>query len=390
MTNAREIYGKKWSEKEYLIVLDAYFRHKGEAQHADTPFVSELSRVLGRTPHSILYRLQNYASIDPDEKEPRRKGKFHITEQGKRIFDEWSHKKGTLEDTAEAFLRDEKAQLEPDLFNPAPIRIPTKFRDYELLDEIGRGGFGIVFSCLDTRNSQVYALKVIDGSKLHDQDCVCRFAREVKALRTINHSNVIRIYEDNLDDERTYPGFVMDLAECDLTEYIARQAIAQEKQGQRPVLKPKESMHIFTSILNAVDVLHNSDLPILHRDINPTNILRLFDGTWVLADFSLAKFVPPRPVSTSFVTGTHMAMGTAHYTAPEQYRSLKAADIRSDVFSLGWLLWEMFSTEGPYPRREPSGLPPKLEAVFLKATSYTPSDRLASIADMKEAFVKCW
>lgn len=367
------------------MVLDAYFRHAGEAQHADTPFVVELSHVLGRTPHSILYRLQNYASIDPSEKEPRRKGKVHITEQGRQIFDGWSRKKRTLTDTAEAFIRDEKAQMEPDLFNPSPVRLPTKFRDYELLDEIGRGGFGIVFSCLNTRDNVIYALKVIDGSKLHDKDCVCRFAREIKALRATNCPNVISIYDDNLDTERTYPGFVMDLAECDLPAHMADQATTQEGPARTPVLPSAEAYQIFTAISTAVDVLHNSSPPILHRDINPSNILRLFDGTWVLADFSLAKFMPPRPVSTAFVTATHMAMGTAHYTAPEQYRSLKAADVRSDVFSLGWLLWDLFSSEGPYPSREPSGLPVDLEAIFFRAIDRNPEKRFQSVKEMMEA-----
>jgi hypothetical protein len=386
MTNAREIYGTKWSEKEYLIVLHYYFEHKSEAQHADTPFVQELSHILGRTPHSILYRLQNYSSLDPDEKNPKRKGKVHITAFGTRIFHEWSPKISVLRDTAEAFLRDEKAQMEPSLFNLNPTRLPIMFRKYELLDEIGRGGFGIVFSCLNTSDDQTYALKVIDVTKLHDQECVCRFAREIKALRSVDCPNIISIHEDNLESEKTYPGFVMDLAEFNLPQYLdmTRNTLA------RPLLSHKEAIKIFTTIIDAVQVLHGSDPPILHRDINPNNILRLFDGSWVLADFSLAKFVPPRPVSTSFVTGTHMAMGTAHYTAPEQYRSLKNADVRSDIFSLGWLLWDLFSSEGPYPRQEPSGLNPELESIFLKATSYDRTHRFSTLKEMKHAFEKSW
>jgi serine/threonine protein kinase len=384
MTNAREIYGTKWSEKEYLIVLHYYFEHKSEAQHADTPFVQELSHILGRTPHSILYRLQNYSSLDPDEKNPKRKGKVHITAFGTRIFHEWSPKISVLRDTAEAFLRDEKAQMEPSLFNLNPTRLPIMFRKYELLDEIGRGGFGIVFSCLNTSDDQTYALKVIDVTKLHDQECVCRFAREIKALRSVDCPNIISIHEDNLESEKTYPGFVMDLAEFNLPQYLdmTRNTLA------RPLLSHKEAIKIFTTIIDAVQVLHGSDPPILHRDINPNNIIRLFDGSWVLADFSLAKFVPPRPVSTSFVTGTHMAMGTAHYTAPEQYRSLKNADVRSDIFSLGWLLWDLFSSEGPYPRQEPSGLNPELESIFLKATSYDRTHRFSTLKEMKHAFEK--
>ena len=82
-----------------------------------------------------------------------------------------------------------------------------------------------------------------------------------------------------------------------------------------------------------------------------------------------------------------MGMGTVHYTAPEQYRSLRNADVRSDIFSLGWLLWDLFSTEDPYPRREPSGLEPKLESIFFKATSHDPSERYISALELKETFL---
>ncbi len=220
MSTAHEIYGRKWREKEYLIVLDAYFAHKGQPQHADTQFVQELSRIMGRTPHSILYRLQNYASVDPAETDLRRKGKAHVTEWVRRFFAEWSRKPESLRDAAEAFLRDERAQLEPDLFDPVPTRLPTIFRGFELLDEIGRGGFGIVFSCLNTQSQDTYAIKVIDGPKIYDPECLHRFRREIRALRLVNHPHVIRIHDDNLETTRNYPAYVMDLAEYDLPQYL--------------------------------------------------------------------------------------------------------------------------------------------------------------------------
>lgn len=390
MTNARDLYGTRWSEREYIIVLNFYFEHKEEAQHADTPFVQELSRVLGRTPHSILYRLQNFASIDPEEMDPRRKGKAHITDFGRRIFFQWHRKLDSLKDTADVLMREEKAKLIPDLFNPSPERIPVTFKNFELLDEIGKGGSGNVFSCLDTHSNETYALKVIDGSKLLDDECIHRFGREIRALRSIQHPHVIHIYEDNLKTEKNYPGFVMDLAEYNLTSYICHISDKRGKPSYRPMLESRESKEIIASIMDAVQALHQADPPIIHRDINPNNILRLFNGAWVLADFSLAKFLPPAPMSTSFATATHIGAGTANYTAPEQYKSLKSADIRSDIYSLGWLIWELFSSEGPFPRREPSGLPRKLEMVYLKATSYEQEQRYSTVAEMISAFVECW
>ncbi|MCW8965298.1 MAG: hypothetical protein OQK82_01225, partial [Candidatus Pacearchaeota archaeon] len=163
MTTAREIYGTNWSEKEYIIVLHYYFLHRGTPQHADTPFVQELASALGRTPHSILYRLQNFSSIDP---ESTKKGLSHLTEFGKRIFHEWSIKKESLKDTAEVSLRDIKSDNQPDLFHPNPIRMPVTFNNYELLDKVGDGGFGSVFSCLNIDTADLRAIKIINGENV--------------------------------------------------------------------------------------------------------------------------------------------------------------------------------------------------------------------------------
>lgn len=389
MTDPRVTYGQRWTEREYLIVLQGYLEHKGEPQHADSFFVREIARLLGRTPHSILYRLQNFASVDPDEKDPRRKGKAHITDMGRRIFLKWSAKRESLKDTADAFVRDEKTRKEQDdLFSPSPVRLPTTFRQYELLDEIGRGGFGFVYSCLDVESQEPYALKVIDCAKMHNSECVHRFGREIRALKALDHPNVIRIHADNLDDEKSYPGFVMDLAECDLAGYLGERARESGDQNSRPLLAKDEGLGIFLSVLNGVEALHQLSPPVIHRDINPKNILRMFDGSWVLADFSLAKFLPPLQVSTSFATETWVAMGTGHYASPEQFRSLTETSVRSDIYSLGWLLWELLTSEGPFPRSDPSGLPEELETIFLKATNYKPEARYNSVADMRHDLEK--
>ncbi|MCW8966544.1 MAG: protein kinase [Candidatus Pacearchaeota archaeon] len=212
-----------------------------------------------------------------------------------------------------------------------------------------------------------------------------RFAREIKTLTKVDHEHVIHIYQDNLDTEKNYPAFIMDLAEMDLVTYITKTS-SKNNLNDRPVLGTSEAKLIYISMLNAVEALHQSSPPIIHRDINPNNILKLFDGDWVLADFSLAKFLPPSPASTTFATKTHAAgIGTAHYTPPEQYKSLKDADTRSDIYSMGWLLWELFSQEGPYPRPDPSGLPSELEVIFHKAINHDKQDRYQTISELKQA-----
>lgn len=385
MSAPSAIYGRKWSEKEYLIVLESYFAHRGQAQHADTPFVLELSEILGRTPHSILYRLQNFASLDPEETNPARKGKVNITPFGKRIFDAWCSKRTSLKETVEVLVRDERSQIEVDLFNPSPAKLPITFKHFELLDEIGKGGYGVVCSCIDTRSLTTHAIKVIDSSRVGDSECLHRFDREIRALKSVEHPHIIRILADNLDSEKNFPAFVMDLAECDLPAYISS---AAKSRGtvQRPILECADALSIFRAVCDAVECLHSVNPAIVHRDINPSNILRLHVGRWVLADFSLAKFLPTIPVSTAFVTRSHVGLGTAHYTAPEQYDDLKNADQRADIFSLGWLIRDLFSSESPYPRRDPSGLPNPLEHVFHKAVEHDREKRWQTVTEMKAAF----
>ncbi len=384
MSTARQIYGTKWSEKEYLIVLNAYFEHQNEPQHADTQFIAEISKLLGRTPHSILYRLQNFASVDPNETDPHRKGKINITEFGRNLFLKWHSQRDNLKEVAEAFVRDERFQFEPTFFDTEQTRLPTAFLGkYEPLDEIGRGGYGVVFSCLNVENEQIYALKVIDGARARDGESIFRFKREIRALKAIDHPNVMHIYEDNLEDEQAYPGFVMDLAECDLAQFMARK---NDSANRRPVLDHSEASAIYSSILQAVQSLHQADTPIIHRDINPNNILKLFDGRWVLADFSLAKFLPVMPVSTTFCTGSRVQLGTTYYASPEQYRDMKDTDARSDVYSLGMLLWELFSNEWPPCRREKSGLPTEYETLFQHTTSYDRNERPSNVVEVFERF----
>lgn len=386
MTSASNIYGRTWSEKEYIIVLYYYFDYKGQPQHADVHYIRKLADLMGRTPHSVLYRMQNYASIDPEVKDPSRKGKTNITEFGIRLFKKWSQKRKSLKDCAEAFIRDEEAKNQPTLFNPTPVKLPRAFEKYDLLDEIGKGGFGDVFSCLNTKNKKPFAIKIINNFKRYDPESIHRFGREIRSLKSIRHQNVISIHEDNLEKEKDYPGFVMDLGEHTLDQHLTKSKEKNEDKAQRPVLGTDEAANIFMSILDAVEALHSASPSIIHRDINPNNILQMSDGNWVLADFSLAKFLPPGSSSTTYATGSFQGMGTAYYASPEQYRSLKDTDERTDIYALGVLLWELFSSEFPPPRHNESGLTENLDKIFQKAFERDPEDRFQSVQEMKDAF----
>ena len=306
------------------MVLHYYFKHYNEPKHEGTPFVRELSRTLGRTVSSILMRMANYASIDPPVKETR-VGLIHINEVGRRLFEKWKDQRDALGLTAEVLIRQAEQRDVPTLFNPSPIRIPKAFDRYELVDQLGGGVSGAVFSCIDTETGNEFAIKIIHSHIVQDAEMFHRFLREIRALKSIKHRNVIALHQDNLESERNFPAFVMDLATHSLTGYLEEMRRRQNTR-KRPILHFTESEAIIHSAMDAVEALHSNQPKLIHRDVNPNNLLRLPDGRWVLADFGLAKFLSTAPVSTSFQTTTHQGWGTAWYTAPEQYSTPQKLD----------------------------------------------------------------
>jgi hypothetical protein len=384
MPTAGELYGRPWSEREHIIALHYYFLHENEPRHSACDHIQSLARLLGRTPGAVLMRLENYSSIDPSL-EGKRVGLAHINALGRRVFDEWHLKRDALKLCAEAFIRDQKAEVMPSLFDPTPVRIPRAFDRYELVDHIGTGGSGTVFSCIEVNTQQLFAIKIIQADKLYDDETLHRFRREIRALKSREHQNIIRLHEDNLDSERHFPAYVMDFGSHWLTSY-ADQTARQQMTRNRPVLSPTLAKQILDSVFDAVHSLHTSNPRLIHRDINPNNVLRLRNGVWVLADFGLAKFITSAPFSTSFKTTTQRGWGTEFYTAPEQYHSFLNVDERTDVYSLGMLIWELFTTTGPPPDREHHGLSDSLAQVYKQATHRDLAARFQSVADLRSAF----
>ncbi len=106
----------------------------------------------------------------------------------------------------------------------------------------------------------------------------------------------------------------------------------------------------------------------------------------MLADFGLAKFLSTAPISTSFRTSTGPGPGTQWFTAPEQYRRFLDADERADIYSLGVLIWELYSAFTPPLDRHDTGLSRRLQPMVLKATERNPADRFASVTELRAAF----
>lgn len=385
MSKASELYGQPWSEREYIIVLYYYFEHKNEPRYVDSKFVQEAAELLGRTKASVVMRMENFSGLDP-EVGVKRKGLIHDNPFCRRMFHRWSNKLDALRACAEAFIRDTRAVELPTLFEPEPVQMPKVFGKYELFDQIGEGSFGRVFSCVNMQNEQPYAIKFIRLDVIHDDECLHRFIREIKALKAIEHPNIIKIYEDNLETERNYPVFVMDLASNNLEEYLTDKAKLSPKV--RPVLPMEERCHILRCILDAVETLHTGKQSLIHRDINPNNVLLGPENNWMLADFSLAKFIMPTHTSTAFSTNSQQAWGTVGYAAPEQFNDFRNTDERADIYALGRLIWDLFTKLPPPPRpeKELHGLPEILAPLYLKAIAYEREERYSSVKQLRSDF----
>jgi hypothetical protein len=117
MSKPGEIYGRYWSEAEFIIVLHLYLKNKGRPRHHLCEWVIDAARLLGRTPGAVVMRMENYASLDPEENGSR-KGLVNITEFGARIFREWAQKPAALSDCAEVLIREMEASHRPSLFEP--------------------------------------------------------------------------------------------------------------------------------------------------------------------------------------------------------------------------------------------------------------------------------
>jgi hypothetical protein len=385
-TKASELYGKPWSKREYIIVLYHYFEHRGESHDDSSSYVQNLASIMGRTPASVAMRLHNFESLDP-EVTKNRTGLQNIGPLGRDVFFYWFQKLDVLKECGEEYTREAKAASTPTLFDPDPVQMPLAFGKYEPLDEIGDGGFGKVFSCIDSTTGKHYAIKIIRTDLIADKEVLARFKREINVLKAIHHPNVIRIHEDNLAVEPHYPAFVMDLGEWSLRLYLDRNRGDSWQLDQKPLPSPDEARRIIEQILDGIEALHENTPAVVHRDIKPENVLRLADGTWAIADFGLAKFLPPSVVSTSFNTGSRKAMGTSGYAAPEQFKDFRSACHTADIYSLGVLIWELFSPAWGQLDRSDTELPEPLEKVVLKATEKKPENRQSSVAKLRSDFL---
>ncbi len=205
----------------------------------------------------------------------------------------------------------------------------TRLGKYEIQGELGRGAMGIVYRAEDPRLGRPVALKTTNAEVAGNPNLLKRFYREAQAAAKLAHPNIVTIYE--IDEANGVPFIAMEFLEGEsLQKIIADRA-------NIPILK---KVHIVIDTCKGLDYAHQRG--IVHRDVKPGNIVVLNDGQVKIVDFGIAR------VGVSSMTRTGVVLGTVMYMSPEQVQG-QTVDARSDVFSLGVVLYELLTYQAPFP-----------------------------------------
>src|SRR5580698_1112699 len=259
---------------------------------------------------------------------------------------------------------------------------PQPFGKYQLLEEIGRGGMGVVYRAHQSDLDRSVALKMILSSRLASPDDVRRFYAEARAAGSLRHPNIVGIHEAGEVHGQHF--FAMD--------FIEGRSLAQELAGGP--FDPGRAAECVAAVARAVQYLHEHHM--IHRDLKPSNILLAPDGTPYVTDFGLAKALAFDSPHTQ--TGT--MVGTLGYMAPEQTLGESGSiSPRSDVYSLGAILFELLTGRPPFqnaspfdtlmqvmeedpprPRKLNRNVPLSLEWICLKCLEKQPKNRYQSAA----------
>src|SRR5262245_54754931 len=215
---------------------------------------------------------------------------------------------------------------------------------YRLIKELGRGGMGTVYLAYDTRLGRQAALKLLPSHLVNNPERVSRFQREARSVSALNHPNIITIYDFGQEDGRYYI----------VSEFVEGRTL-RNLVGSRDV-SLNQILDLAVQVASALEAAHAAG--IIHRDIKPENIMLRPDGYAKVLDFGLAKLTEPESggdeaktdiswAPPDFETRTGIVLGTVNYMSPEQARGQKV-DGRSDLFSLGVVLYELITGRRPF------------------------------------------
>jgi eukaryotic-like serine/threonine-protein kinase len=269
----------------------------------------------------------------------------------------------------------------------------TKLGRYEIRSKIGEGGMGEVYRAVDTELDRPVAIKVLPENLASDQQRLQRFIQEAKAASALNHPHILTIYE---------------IGSLGNTRFMASEFIDGDtlREHMRAPRKLTEILEIAIQTASALATAHAAG--IIHRDIKPENIMVRRDGYVKVLDFGLAKLTEaptatsdPEAATRAMVnTGAGMVMGTANYMSPEQAKGTQV-DARSDIWSLGAVLYEMVAGRVPFPGETPTetislimlkepapvtrfapDIPPELERIVTKALTKDREERYQTMKDL--------
>jgi beta-lactam-binding protein with PASTA domain/predicted Ser/Thr protein kinase len=265
---------------------------------------------------------------------------------------------------------------------------------YEIGGVLGRGGMAEVHRGRDLRLGREVAVKVLRSDLARDPSFQVRFRREAQAAASLNHPAIVAVYDTGEDRTGTgaTPYIVMEYVEGETLRDVLR------REGR---LSPERAMSLAADICGALDFSHRNG--IVHRDVKPGNVMITPQGAVKVMDFGIARAVSD---SAATMTSTAAVIGTAQYLSPEQARG-EGVDARSDVYSVGCLLYELVTGAPPFTGDSPVSvayqhvredprlpssinpeIPPELDAILLKAMSKNPANRYQSAADMRNDLLR--
>jgi eukaryotic-like serine/threonine-protein kinase len=258
---------------------------------------------------------------------------------------------------------------------------------YRVEETLGEGGMARVYRGIDEVLGRPVAIKVLAERHAGDDKFVTRFRREAQAAAALNHPNVVSVFDTGDDEQAHY--IVM--------EYVEGETLADLLRRERP-LDPGLAARIAEEVATALQAAHDRQL--VHRDVKPGNVMIDQEGRIKVMDFGIA-----RAAADDALTQTGTVLGTAAYLSPEQARG-DAVDARSDIYSLGCVLYEMLSGRAPFtgdsavsiafrhvndrpdpPSAHHPGIPPELESVTMRALEKDPARRYQSADEFREALV---